>query len=61
MVPTLSALADDEELVAVADNLKAVAWVCFVDPLAKEFRPVGSAAAKEHGAEQRERDESNNR
>ena len=46
-----STLADDKEFVAIADNLKTVVWVCFVDPPAKELRSGGSAAIKEHDAE----------
>ena len=52
-----SGRADDEEFVGVADDLKTVGWVCFVGPLAKELRPGGSASAKEHDAEERDRDE----
>src|ERR1039458_8429904 len=54
--PYLSALADNEEFVAVADNLKTVVWVCLVHPFAKELRSCGSAAGKEHPAEQAKRD-----
>ena len=56
-----STLADDKELLAVAYNLKTVVWVCLVDPLAKELRSRGSAAAKDHGAEQTKRDEAKDR
>jgi hypothetical protein len=56
-----SGRADNEELVAVANNLKTVGWICFVDPLAKEFRPGGSTAAEEHGAEQCDCDEAKDR
>lgn len=57
----LSGRADSEEPVAVAGNLKPVAGVCLVDPRANEFRPGGSTAAEEHGAEQCDCDKAKDR
>ena len=52
-----SGRADNQELIGIAFDLKSVVWVCLVDPLAKEFRPGGSTAAEEHGAEECDCDE----
>jgi len=57
----LPRLANDEEFVAVADDLKTVGWVCLVDPLTKELRSSGSAAVKERDAEERDRDDAQER
>ena len=53
----LSALADDEEFVAVTHDLKAVVGVCIIDPLAEELGSGGSAAANEDGAQQNDEKE----